>query len=160
MAQRAETTVAECPLMSCMWACFLIYSHYACTVCQLQLRWVKGVCMFRCNLPPALFAEWPGSFTCHWGSTGVEQTPNKSLHAKLTQEKKILPQLLPGIELETFRSWVRRSTKQVILAKRFSQTIFKKTVHIWRPDFRKSLAICWSCTGACTLFLMEGKMLR
>ena len=22
------------------------------------------------NLPPALFAEWPGSFTCHCGNTG------------------------------------------------------------------------------------------
>ena len=27
----------------------------------IRLRWVKGVCMFRCNLPPALSAEWPGS---------------------------------------------------------------------------------------------------
>ena len=27
------------------------------------LYWVKGVCQFRCNLPPALLAEWPGSFT-------------------------------------------------------------------------------------------------
>ena len=28
-----------------------------------------------CNLPPALLAEWPGSFTCHCGNTGVERTP-------------------------------------------------------------------------------------
>ena len=34
--------------------------------------------MFRCNLPPPLLAEWPGSFTCHCGSTGMEQTHNKS----------------------------------------------------------------------------------
>ena len=26
--------------------------------------------MFRCNLPPALLAEWPGSFTCHCGNKG------------------------------------------------------------------------------------------
>ena len=44
--------------------------------------------MFRCNLPPALSAEWPGSFTCHCGNTGVEQTPNNSQHTKLTLEKK------------------------------------------------------------------------
>ena len=25
------------------------------------------VCVFRCNLPPALLAEWPGSFTCCCG---------------------------------------------------------------------------------------------
>ena len=30
---------------------------------------------FRCNLPPALLAEWPGSFTCHCGNAGVEWTP-------------------------------------------------------------------------------------
>ena len=28
----------------------------------LWLRWVKSVCVFRCNIPPALLAEWPGSF--------------------------------------------------------------------------------------------------
>ena len=27
----------------------------------LQLLWVKAVCMVRCNLPPVLLAEWPGS---------------------------------------------------------------------------------------------------
>ena len=31
-------------------------------------------CMFSCNLPPALLAEWPGSFTCYCGNTGVERT--------------------------------------------------------------------------------------
>ena len=30
---------------------------------------------------------------------GVEWTPNKSQHAKLTLEKKILPPLLPGFEI-------------------------------------------------------------
>ena len=32
--------------------------------------------MFRCKLLPALLAEWPGSFTCYCGSTGVERIPN------------------------------------------------------------------------------------
>ena len=57
-------------------------------VSPLRLRWVKGVCVLRCNLPPALLAEWPGSFTCHCGNTGVERTPNMSQHTKLTLEKK------------------------------------------------------------------------
>ena len=26
-------------------------------VSPFRLRWVKGVCMFRCNLPPTLLAE-------------------------------------------------------------------------------------------------------
>ena len=43
---------------------------------------------FRCNLPPALLAEWLGSFTFHCGNTGVEWIPNKSQHGKLTLEKK------------------------------------------------------------------------
>ena len=34
-------------------------------VSPLWLCLVKGVCMFRCNLPPELLAEWLGSFTCH-----------------------------------------------------------------------------------------------
>ena len=57
-------------------------------VSLLQLRWIKGVCVFRCNLPPALLAEWPGSFMCHCGYMGVERTPSKSQHTKLTPEKK------------------------------------------------------------------------
>ena len=76
----------------------------------------KGVCVFRCNLPPALLTEGPGSFTCHCGNTGVERTTNKSQHTKLILEKKILPPLLPGFELATFRSRVWRSCQQAIPA--------------------------------------------
>ena len=83
-------------------------------VSPLRLHWVKGVCMFKCNLPPALLAEWPRSFTCHCGNTGMERTLNKSQHTKLTLEKKILPLLLPGFELATFQSWVQRSYQQAI----------------------------------------------
>ena len=64
---------------SCVWARFLINSH---TLpgqrhSPLWLRWVKGVFVFRCNLPPALLAEWLGSFMCHCGNTRLERTPNK-----------------------------------------------------------------------------------
>ena len=44
----------------------------------------------------------------------MERTPNQ--HAKLTLKKKILPPLLPGFELATFRSRVRRSNQQAISA--------------------------------------------
>ena len=50
------------------------FSHYAWTVDRvspLWLHWVKGVCVFGCNLPPALFAELWGSFTCHCCNTVV-----------------------------------------------------------------------------------------
>ena len=29
-------------------------------------------CVFSCSLPPALLAEWPGSFVCYWGSLSSE----------------------------------------------------------------------------------------
>ena len=69
---------------------------------------------FRCNLPAALLAEWPGSFMCHCGNTGVEWTPNKSQHRKLTLEKKILLPLLQDFKPITFRSQVRHSTNCAI----------------------------------------------
>ena len=47
---------------------------------------------------------------------GMEQTPSKSQHTKSTLEKKIVPPLLPGFELATFRSRVRRSYQQAIPA--------------------------------------------
>ena len=43
----------------------------------------------------------------------MERTPNKSQRRQLTTEKKILPLLLPGFELATFRLRVRRSTNKL-----------------------------------------------
>ena len=39
---------------------------------------------------------------------------NKSLHRKLTLEKKILPQLLQGLKPATFQSWIQRSNHWAI----------------------------------------------
>ena len=39
------------------------FPHYACIagiVSPLRLRWVKSVCVFRCNLTSALLAKWSG----------------------------------------------------------------------------------------------------
>ena len=55
-------------------------------------------------------------YNFHCSNTVVEQTLNKSQHTKLTLEKKILPPLLLGFELTTFRSRVRRSNQQAIPA--------------------------------------------
>ena len=102
---------------SCV-SCFRIGSH------TMSGQWhsqptltllIKGVCVFRCNLPPALLAEWPGSFTYHCSNTGVEQTPNKSRHTKLTLKKKILMPFLLGFELATFWSQVQHSYQQALL---------------------------------------------
>ena len=61
-------------------------------------------------------AEWPGSFARYSCNTGMERTPNRNPHTKLTLEKKILLPLLPGFELATFRSRVRRSYQQAVPA--------------------------------------------
>ena len=82
-------------------------------VSPLRLCLVKDVSVFRSNLPPALLAEWPGSFKSHCSDTGVEWTPNKSQHTNLTLEKKILLPLLPRFRLATFWSWVRHSTNKL-----------------------------------------------
>jgi len=42
-----------------------------------------GTCMFSCNLPTALLAEWPGSFTCCCGNTGWKGHWNKRVGACL-----------------------------------------------------------------------------
>ena len=126
MAQRAETTVTGCSLTNYVWARFLTGPTRCLDsgiVSPLRLHCVKGVCVFRCNLPPALLAEWPGSNMCHCGDTGMEWTPNKSQHTKLTLEKKILPPLLPGFELATFRSRVRRSNQQAIAAPHVTRVV-------------------------------------
>ena len=69
----------------------------------------SGACVFRCNLPPALLAEWPGSFTCYCITRRWNGYRSKSQHKRLTQEKKILPPLQQGFEPTTFQSRVRRS---------------------------------------------------
>ena len=44
--------------------------------------------MFKCNLPPALLAEWPGSFMWQSCNSGMEQTLNKSQQRKLILRRK------------------------------------------------------------------------
>ena len=57
-------------------ASILAHSVYTIQPCTMSLHakpHTQGVCVFSCNLPPALLAEWPGSFTCYCGNTGVER---------------------------------------------------------------------------------------
>ena len=134
VAKQVETNLVKSSLTSCQLAHFCIGSQ---TMPGLQhsppwLHRVMGVCMCRCNLPPALLAEWPGSFTCHCGNTGVEQTSNKSQHKKLTLEKKILPLLLPSFKLATFQSRAWCSYQQAILDN-YHSTISTEPFQMCRP---------------------------
>ena len=80
----------------------------------------QGACVFNNKLPPALLAEWPGSFMYYCGVTvgcedgggggrGVEgggggtDTDCKSQRRKLTLEKKLLPPLRPELRPGAFR---------------------------------------------------------
>ena len=85
-------------------------------ISPLLLCWIKGVCMFRCNLPLVLLAQWPGSFMCYCGNTGVDRALNKSQHTELTLEKNIFLLLPLGFELTTFWSWAWCSYQQAIPA--------------------------------------------
>ena len=51
-----------------------VYTIQPCHFMQSHIHKVSA-CVFSCNLPPALLAEWPGSFTCYCGNTGVEWIP-------------------------------------------------------------------------------------
>ena len=48
-----------------------------------------GACVFSCNLPLALLAEWVGSFMCYCGNVGWNGYWNRSQRWKFTLEKKI-----------------------------------------------------------------------
>ena len=57
---------------------------------------------------------------------------DKSQHTNLTLEKKILPPLLPGFELATFRSRVRRSNQQAIPAPTSTHVFLALTLVTWQ----------------------------
>ena len=97
-----------------------VYTIQPCTMSFHAKPHTWSAYVFSCNLPPALLAEWPGSFTCYCGNTVWNRYQNKSQHRKLTLEKKFFPPLLQGLEPEpaTFQSWVLRSNHWFIPASR------------------------------------------
>ena len=78
------TALFGCYMAGATWNCcrlgaYSVYTIQPCTT--LQCHFIRTrirrmhVCLFSCNLPPALWAEWAGSFTCYCGNTGVERIP-------------------------------------------------------------------------------------
>ena len=92
------------------------YNHAPCRVTSCRTTYVR--CMrISCNLPPALLAEWLGSFTCYCSNIGVEWIII-SQHRKLILEKKILlPPLLQGFEPANFQSRLLRCNHWAIPAR-------------------------------------------
>ena len=64
-----------CHMKCCHFGASSVYTIQPCT--RLQCHFIQSHIdrVVSCNLPPALLAEWPGSFTCYCSNTGVEQTP-------------------------------------------------------------------------------------
>ena len=70
--------------------------------------------MFSCNLPPALLAEWPGSFTCYCGNMGVERIPKLESAQKVNPGEENSPAAPTVIWTRDLMSWVRRSNHWAI----------------------------------------------
>ena len=64
-------------------------------VTSCKATYVK-CCMFSHNLPPALLAEWLGSFTCYCGNTGWNGDRNESAQ-KVDPWEEISPTAHAGI---------------------------------------------------------------
>ena len=74
----------------------------------------QSACVYSCSTPPALLAEWPGSFTCYCGNTVTQENTIHLLH-------------LPGLEPRTFWSRDRRCNHWAISAphKWLLQTVWR-----------------------------------
>ena len=105
-----ETAAVSARFVLTIKPCTRLQSHF-----MQSHRRVGCMRVYNCDLPPALLAEWPGSFTCYCSNTGVERTPkceSAEKDSKLTLEKNSLLPLLPGLAPVTFRSGVRRCTAE------------------------------------------------
>ena len=76
--------------------------------------------MFGCNVPtyldPSAFHFWRNDRALLRATAvtrGRNGYQNERQHRELIQEKKILPPLLPGFELATFRARIRRATSEL-----------------------------------------------
>ena len=122
-------------------------------VSPLRLRWVKGICVFKCILPPALFCfvllNDRGLLRATAVTRGMERTPNKSQHTKLILEKNILLPLLPGFELATFRSRLRRSNQQANPAPGYR----------YRSDYRNHQCMDLGSAASSTGFVRKSSLL-
>ena len=69
------------------------YKHAPCHFVKSHICKVHA--SFGCNLPPALLAEWPGSFMCYCSNMGNGTDTEIRVS---TENMKILPPLLQGLE--------------------------------------------------------------
>ena len=82
----------------------MLYNHAPHHATSCKATYI-GYSSFSCNMPPALLAEWPGSFTCYCGNMGVEWILKWVITKHWPWWRKFLLFLL-GLEPTTFWSWV------------------------------------------------------
>ena len=63
-------SVAGATLNCCCFSMFCVQCTTMHHVTSCKKPYTSGACVFSCNLPPALLAERPGSFTCYCSNTG------------------------------------------------------------------------------------------
>ena len=88
-----------------------------------------GVCVFNCNLPSAVWAEWPGSFTCYYGNAGWYRCRKRAWKADPGEENS--PTAPAGLE-PPLTSWssVQRSNHSTIPAIYYVHDTGKYQCHI------------------------------
>ena len=101
-----------------------VYTILPCTMSLHKKSHTQDACMFSCNLPPALLAEWPGSFTCYCGNTGREATTNNAwiwcscmcIHMRTSVYSLTGRTLVKSLHRSQLRRNLRASTKKASLA--------------------------------------------
>ena len=77
-----------CCMAGATWNCCCLGASSVYTIqpyTSLQYRFIQShicrvyICVFNCNLQPALLAEWPGSFTCYCGKENARRTNQNSV---------------------------------------------------------------------------------
>ena len=115
------------------------FPHYACTATHCAF---VGSSVYACLGVTCHLLFWQndrGLLHATAVTRGIERTPNKSRHTKLTLEKKLLPPRLPGFELATSRA--RRSTNKL------SRLLGHCTYYRNETDYvQHFVCVCVSCS--------------
>ena len=102
--------------------------------------------MFSCNLPPALLAEWPGSFTCYCGNTGVERIPKLESAQKVDPGEENSPAAPTGIR--DLSVTIQRSNHWAIPVPIYNHMQHECSESAWEQRRKKNSAP----TGICGTF--------
>ena len=106
-------------------------------------------CVFSWNLPPALLAEWLGSFTCYCGTTGLERIPKllkvTDLHVLSCFQCPTIFISRTKVKEDTFTKWVFNKLEKLYYDQLFELMFVQKckqilltadsfgsTIHYWR----------------------------